>query len=351
MALLIGSASRRFGRYYDPAVDGLRKPPEIELNVISRQLSRAPAFWQRFIVPIRWLYRGYVQKSAGDLAASVAYHALIAMLPMFFLVISVAGYFLRNDQEVLDAAFRVINEIFPAGSVATDAFQQAVDARQNSGWLGLISVVGFAWAGTGFVSSLARNLNRIYGVRGSGYFSEKRRGFVVILLFAFFFIVSSLLPIVTTFFVNQDLPEPLQRFILASTTGQLIAYGLSYASAVVLFLVIYRILPNAGQRFWDVLPGTLIAAALFLVMTQFFPIYIRLIGGVGRYGQVLGFITLIVASLYFLAHVMLFGGFINWNVQRKLRQRRHARQLRREAKERARQERLAAKRARDAGRA
>jgi len=332
-------------------VDGLRKPPEIELNVISRQLSRAPAFWQRFIVPVRWLYRGYVQKSAGDLAASVAYHALIAMLPMFFLVISVAGYFLRNDQEVLDAAFRVINEIFPAGSVATDAFQQAVDARQNSGWLGLISVVGFAWAGTGFVSSLARNLNRIYGVRGSGYFSEKRRGFVVILLFAFFFIVSSLLPIVTTFFVNQDLPEPLQRFILASTTGQLIAYGLSYASAVVLFLVIYRILPNAGQRFWDVLPGTLIAAALFLVMTQFFPIYIRLIGGVGRYGQVLGFITLIVASLYFLAHVMLFGGFINWNVQRKLRQRRHARQLRREAKERARQERLAAKLARDAGRA
>ena len=351
MALLIGSASRRFGRYYDPAVDGLRKPPEIELNVISRQLSRAPAFWQRFIVPVRWLYRGYVQKSAGDLAASVAYHALIAMLPMFFLVISVAGYFLRNDQEVLDAAFRVINEIFPAGSVATDAFQQAVDARQNSGWLGLISVVGFAWAGTGFVSSLARNLNRIYGVRGSGYFSEKRRGFVVILLFAFFFIVSSLLPIVTTFFVNQDLPEPLQRFILASTTGQLIAYGLSYASAVVLFLVIYRILPNAGQRFWDVLPGTLIAAALFLVMTQIFPIYIRLIGGVGRYGQVLGFITLIVASLYFLAHVMLFGGFINWNVQRKLRQRRHARQLRREAKERARQERLAAKLARDAGRA
>ncbi|MGC4192214.1 MAG: YihY/virulence factor BrkB family protein [Thermomicrobiales bacterium] len=343
MALLIGKARGRFGRYYDPVLDQGRKAPEIDFNVLSRQLNRVPAFWKRMVLPFRWLYRGYVGKAAGDLAASVAYHALVAMLPMFFLIISVAGYFLRNDQQVLDGALKIINDVFPAGSVASDAFQQAVDARQNSGWLGLASVVGFAWAGTGFVSSLARNLNRIYGVRSSGYFSEKRRGFVVILFFAFSFIISSILPIVTTFFVNQDLPEALQRFILASTSAQLIAYGISYVSAFVLFLVIYRILPNAGQRFWDVLPGTLIASALFLVMTQVFPIYIRIIGGVGRYGQVLGFITLIVASLYFLAHVMLFGGFVNWNTQRWLRQRARARQAQREAKERAKRERLLAK--------
>jgi membrane protein len=340
MALLLGDAGPRFGRYLDPEEAVERRPPEVEFNFFVRQFHRVPAILQRLVSPITWAYRGYVQKSAGDLAASVAYHALIAMLPMFFLVVSVAGYFLRNDQEVLDAAFRIINEIFPAGNVGTDAFQQAVDARQNNGWVGLLSVVGFAWAGTGFVSSLARSLNRIYGVRSSGYFSEKRRGFVVILLFAFFFMISSLLPIVTTFFVSQDLPDPLKRFVLASTQGQLIAYGLSVASAVVLFLVIYRILPNAGQRFWDVLPGTLIAAALFFVMTQIFPIYIGLIGGVGRYGQVLGFITLVVASLYFLAHVMLFGAFVNAHVQRRIRMRRRARDIRREVAERARRERL-----------
>ena len=49
MALLIGEASRRFGRYLDPAVDGERKAPEIDFNFISRQLTRAPAFWQRSV--------------------------------------------------------------------------------------------------------------------------------------------------------------------------------------------------------------------------------------------------------------------------------------------------------------
>lgn len=333
MVMWMGEARGRFGRYLDPQSETRRPPPEIDFNFISRQLKRGPAGWRWSVTPIRWMYRGYIQSAAGDLAASVAYHALIAMLPMFFLVISVAGFFLRNDQDVLAGALRIIDDVFPAGSVATDAFQQAVDARQNSGWLGLVSVIGFAWAGTGFISSLARNINRVYGVPGSGYFSEKRRGFVVIMLFTFFFIVSSLLPIATTFFVNQELPEALQRFVLASGTGQLIAYGVSYFSAVLLFLVVYRILPNAGQRFWDVWPGTLTAAALFLLVTQVFPLYIRSVGGVGRYGQVLGFVSLIVASLYALAHVMLFGAFINASFQRRVRQRRRARQVRRERQE------------------
>lgn len=333
MVMWMGEARGRFGRYLDPRSETRRPPPEIDFNFISRQLKRGPAGWRWSVTPVRWMYRGYIQSAAGDLAASVAYHALIAMLPMFFLVISVAGFFLRNDQDVLAGALRIIDDVFPAGSVATDAFQQAVDARQNSGWLGLVSVIGFAWAGTGFISSLARNINRVYGVPGSGYFSEKRRGFVVIMLFTFFFIVSSLLPIATTFFVNQELPEALQRFVLASGTGQLIAYGVSYFSAVLLFLVVYRILPNAGQRFWDVWPGTLTAAALFLLVTQVFPLYIRSVGGVGRYGQVLGFVSLIVASLYALAHVMLFGAFINASFQRRVRQRRRARQVRRERQE------------------
>jgi len=337
MALLIDEASGRFGRYLDPESAAARQAPDVDFDFVLRQLKRGPAGWRRVLGPVRWMYQGYIQKSAGDLAASVAYHALIAMLPMFFLLIAVAGLFLRNDGDVLSGALRIINEVFPAGNVGTEAFQQAVDARQNSGWLGLISVVGFAWAGTGFISSIARNINRVYGVPGSGYFSEKRRGFVVILLFTFFFTVSTVLPIVTTFFVNQELPEILQRFILASTSGQLIAYGLSYASAVILFVVIYRILPNAGQTLLDIWPGSLIAGGLFLAMTQAFPIYIRMIGGVGRYGQILGFVTLIVASLYALAHVMLFGAYVNAAYQRRRRQRRRAREERREQRARERQ--------------
>ncbi|HEU0166048.1 MAG TPA: YihY/virulence factor BrkB family protein, partial [Thermomicrobiales bacterium] len=288
-------------------------------------LNRAPAAWQRLWLVPRWLISNYNRVQAGDLAASVAYHALIAILPMFFLLITVAGFFLRNDQEVLARAYEIVNQVFPSGGIGPDAFAQAFDARQSNGWIGVISVIGFTWAGTGLVSSLARSMNRIYGVRGSGYFSEKRRGIVVILIFALFFVISSIVPIVTTFFVSQELPSILQRWVLASRSGQAIAYGISFASAMIMFAVIYRIVPNAGQRVSNIWPGTIVASALFLLVTQVFPIYIGLIGGVGRNGQIFGFVLLVVASLYAFAQVFLFGAFLNAEFLRVLRRRRHSR--------------------------
>ena len=95
------------------------------------------------------------------------------------------------------------------------------------------------------------------------------------------------------------------------------AYGIALLSTIMLFLVIYRIVPNARQRFLDVWPGTLVASLLFVLLTQAFPIYIQMVGGVNRYGQVLGLISLIVVALFVLAHIILFGAYINASWQRR----------------------------------
>jgi uncharacterized BrkB/YihY/UPF0761 family membrane protein len=69
-----------------------------------------------------------------------------------------------------------------------------------------------------------------------------------------------------------------------------------------------------------------VAATLFSVLVQVFPIYIDLVGGVNRYGPLLGLLSLIVVALYLLAHTILFGSYINATWQRRrqriLRQKR-----------------------------
>lgn len=298
----------------------------VELRAITQTL---PFLWRHtqksglltlLSVP-RWMYRGYTRNSAGDLAASIAYHALIAIVPIFFLLVGVGGLFLRNDS-VMSTATRAIQVIFPEGSGSTEAFQAALEARQNSGLLSLVSFIGFAWVGTGLISSMARGMNRIYGVRNLSFVAEKQRGFVVILLFLLLFVLSILTSVVPTVVLLLDLPEVVDRLFLTSRFTQLVAYALALVSTLLLFLVIYRIVPNARQRFLDVWPGTLIASLLFVLLTQAFPIYIGLVGGVNRYGQLLGLITLIVAALFFLAHIILFGAYINATWQR--RRERHA---------------------------
>jgi membrane protein len=305
----------------------------VELRAISQGL---PTLWrhtqksgllQLLSVP-RWMYRGYTRYSAGDLAASIAYHALIAMVPIFFLLVGVGGLFLRNDS-VMSAATRAIQVIFPEGSGSTEAFQAALEARQNSGVLSLVSFIGFAWVGTGLISSMARGMNRIYGVRNLSFVAEKQRGFVVILLFLLLFLLSVLTSVLPTVLLLLDLPEVLDRLFLTSRFNQLVAYSVALVSTILLFLVIYRIVPNARQRFLDVWPGTLIASLLFVLLTQAFPIYIGLVGGVNRYGQLLGLITLIVAALFFLAHIILFGAYINATWQRRRERRAMQRRIQR----------------------
>ena len=271
--------------------------------------------WYRFLRIPRWMYRGYTRVSAGDLAASIAYHALIAMVPMFFLLVGVGGLFLRNDA-VMAQAVEIIQIVFPPGSGTREAFEAALDARRNSGLISLVSFMGFAWVGTGLVSSMARGMNRVYGVQNASYIAEKQRGFVVIFLFLVFFFASTLSSILPTFLLSQELPELLDRLLLNSRYSQITAYLFAYLSAMMLFLVIYRIVPNARQTLTDVLPGTVAASLLFVLLTQAFPLYIELVGGVNRYGQLLGLITLIVAALYMLAHIILFGSYINVTWQR-----------------------------------
>ncbi len=273
----------------------------------------------------RWMIRGYQRANATDLASAVAFQALVAVVPMFLLLISIAGLFLQ-DSYVLQQAILTIAWILPGGGASQDAFTAAFEARRNSGLYGALGLLGFAWVGTGFVSAMARSMNRIYGVPNAGYVKEKQRGFIVILLFAVFFMIASAATIVTTFFVGNEsnLPLFLQRWTLVSGRSQLIGYAISAVAAYLLFFTIYRLVPNAKQRVMDVWPGALVSAVLFLLVTLVFPVYLRIIGGSNRYGLVLGLLSLMVAAFYALAHVILFGTYINatWQHHRRARQRR-----------------------------
>lgn len=329
MIQLQNATAGRFGRYDDKVATDVA-PGAKPAGMVGAAADPARPWWTLIMRLPRWMYRGYNEANASDLAAAVAFNTLVALVPMFLLVVSMAGLFLKNDQ-VLEQARIVIDRLVPGGTTSEEAFTAALEARNNSGWLGLISFFGFAWVGTGFVSCLARSMNRIYGARSSGYINEKQRGFLILFLFSLLFIVSLGATIVTTFFVNQELPDVFQGWLLATGGYQVIGYIVGFAAAFALFFTLYRVIPNAGQRSLDVWPGAVTASVLFVTVTQLFPIYIRTTGGGNTYGQIFGFVSLLVASLFMMAHVILFGAYTNATWQRRRRFRDRQRRLTRAA--------------------
>lgn len=317
MVLSIGNAMGGRAGTLDPTdtpmIDGL--------PIVEKQRARRRSAPGRVRHAVRsllsWMIRGYMQMNAGDLAAAVAFNAMVALIPTFLLSLAVAGLFLQLDQVLTTTVYASFWGL-PSGA-AGDALNAALTARRSSGWLGAVSLAVFAWTGTSFVSCLARSMNRIYGVPGCGYMCEKRRGFFVIIAFAALFTTAVLSSTVPTLFVNQDLPAYFEDWTLAATRYQIIGYVVALVTTGLLFAMLYRVIPNADQHFVDIWPGTLTASSLFVLMVQVFPIYLRLTGGGNRFGAVFGLLSLFVAWFYVLAHVILFGTYVNATYQRRRR--------------------------------
>lgn len=277
------------------------------------------------------MYRGYCMANAGDLAAAVAFNAMVSLVPTVLLLFSIAGLILRNDDVLVPALHASVWAFTPERThTAIDAI---LEAREHTGWYGGLSLIGFAWMGSNFVSCLARSMNRIYGVRNRRFVHQRPRDFFVVLLFAIFFLVAAIAATVPTLFVESNVGAFFERYRIATGEGQAISYAVSLLGAVGLFLTLYRILPNANQHLRDVWVGTLTAALLFIILAQVFPIYFRVFGSIDRYDAAFGFVSLLVVWFYLLAHVLLFGTYVNATYQR-YRVRRQVARAQSDAEER-----------------
>lgn len=262
-----------------------------------------------------WPVRGFREVGAAHLSAILAYNALVALVPTALLLVSVSGLLLRRDA-VMGTFIRSAYWALP-GDDARQALEAAVAARGNSGWFAAASLVGFLWIGSGFAGALNHCFNRVYGVPDGDFMSTRRRGLAVLLAFVVLFAAVATAATLPTLFLERDLGPYFRTWALAGLQGQLTSYALAFAAAAGAFLLIYRLTPNAGQRTRDVWPGAFVAAGLFLALGQAFPLYLRLTGGVNRYGAAFGLLTLLLAWFAALAHVLLFGCYVNVSYRRR----------------------------------
>jgi uncharacterized BrkB/YihY/UPF0761 family membrane protein len=76
------------------------------------------------------------------------------------------------------------------------------------------------------------------------------------------------------------------------------------------FLLLYRLLPNDNQGWRDVMPGTLLSSVLLLVVSQVFPLYVRLFPPNHAYA-VFGVFLVFTFWLYLDGFVFVLGAELN----------------------------------------
>ena len=221
---------------------------------------------------------GMTQDDATHLAAGVAYYAIASMVPLFLGLAALVGLLL-NSTAIQEAFFAFATANIPGSAdVIADNVGSLV---RLSNALGVGAVIVLIVLGGAALAAVRRAVDRAWGIR------RNRRFFVAIpqqLLMSLTLGLLGLLSTSATSFIQVINNQALTFF----GKQPLLETGLTYFSlhlipatiTCLMFLLIYRYLPNRPMRWAYVWSGVATAAALFEIAKVLFIWYPGRMGGV-----------------------------------------------------------------------
>jgi membrane protein len=241
---------------------------------------------------------------APNLAALLAWGTLSAILPLLLGVLSLAGIVLR-DPETLNKVYNAVLSVLP-GEVAGPVTGVLDSMRQGGAApAGVVAIVLLLINGSSFFSNMASVFDQAYHVEGRMFVFER-------LIALGMLILTTALLVLSTFAAGLGglatyIPGALP---IGPLVGEVIGWSVQIVSVFALFLLVYRVLPNAKQTWRDVIPGTLLSTVLLLVISQLFPIYVSLFPPNHAYA-LFGVFLVFTFWLYLLGMVLVLGAELN----------------------------------------
>jgi len=241
--------------------------------------------------PVR-LGKAYGSSKAGQYAAGLAFNAFMTMFPLMLGILAIVGLVIRDphNQQQLQS---MLANLFP-GDAQQSITSTLRGVRQHSGLLGMLSVAGLIWSGTGLFSALEFVLCEMFGVAARDFLRQR----VMALTMLAVFIVAVLVAVVA----NSTLSFVRGVPFLGPIVGAIVMVGL--------MTIIYRVVPNRTFRLADVLPGAVLAGLLIEVVTLAFPVYARVVHGFNTYGATFALFFLLATWLYFVCQFILLGAVV-----------------------------------------
>jgi membrane protein len=249
---------------------------------------------------------------APNLAALLAWGTLSTVLPLLLGILSVAGLILRDPQR-LDQIFSTVLVLLP--SDVAGPISGALDGvRQSSaGAAGIVAILLLLFNGSSFFANMGSVFDQAYHVESRNFIMQRLVALVMLVITTALVIISTLAAGISSIVGNIPIGLPVGP-VLARVVG----WSVSIISVFLLFLLIYKILPNARKTWRDVLPGTLLASVLLLVISQLFPLYVAVFPPNHAYA-LFGVFLLFTFYLYLLGLVFVLGAELNAFLQEPAR--------------------------------
>ena len=242
---------------------------------------------------------------AGEGAILIAWQLLFSLFPLVIGILSIVGLVLRDPERQAAIAAQIASQ-FP--EQASDLVAVISETRDLGGLFGIISIVLLLWAGSNLFGTMATVFDRFYGVPDRGFVRQRLVSFLMMAVYAVLVTISVASTSLTGLLVGlseEVLPFDIPNFAFV------IGWAVALISAILMFLALYRVVPNARIRIWNVWKGAVLAGLLFVTLTQIFPLYLHYLGSGFATYKALGVFLLLMTWFYFLAMILCAGALLN----------------------------------------
>jgi membrane protein len=289
-------------------------------------LDRARFMWhdvRGFVVRV---WEGANEANVPFLASGLSFDALLAAIPFVFLLLSVAGYILSSQAGTAQVDIdEYLQQILPNSRMgAANPFDPVMmllsRAIQARGTLGLIAVPAFVWFSTRLFGSLRAALNEVFDTRETrSWLMGKVQDIGLVVVTTLLFVINVLL--------GQGIEILAEHNIVGlDFLPFLAAKILAFASAVVVFVVIFRYAPAHRLRRDTAIFAALICAGGFELAKYLLGIYIRTMMRPNALvsDATIAAVLLFVVWTYYMSFVFLIGGQIAqvYDLRRRMGQQR-----------------------------
>lgn len=253
-------------------------------------------------------FQEWNEDKAPRLAAALAYYTAFSLAPLLIVVISIAGLIYGHDAVVGRLQYEIQGLV---GAQAASAIQDMLAnfSHPASGIIAtVIGLITLLLGAAGVFGQLQDALDTIWEVApkpGQGIMAIIRQRFIsftMVLGIGFLLLVSLVVSAGVTAvgtLIGDRIPQ--SAFLL-----QLVNFVISFGVIMLLFALIYKVLPDVTIGWRDVWMGAAVTALLFTIGKLLIGLYLGSSSVGSAYGAAGSFVILLL-WIYYSAQILLFG--------------------------------------------
>jgi membrane protein len=264
--------------------------------------------WVGSFFLVKLMIRTFKEMSADDathMAAGLSYYSLFSIFPLLLFLIAAMSLVLEPEDIRLKLT-DVFAGYFPGSGQLIDTNLDAIQRVQGA--LGVFGLLGLLWSGSAVFGAVSRSVNRAWDVHvDRPFFINKPRQLVMALGVGLLFLVSlGIVAVVRS--IDLILPPQAQEFgFMLHWLTPVVLQGSSFLMTMLMFLLMYKFMPNT-RTYWEYIwPGAISAAVLFELAKNLFVLYLtRFAGFENTYGGLTPVIVLLFWT-YLSGLILIFG--------------------------------------------